>query len=468
MKRYTAAAVVLLLLGTGCSRGDNSRQDDSLRAWSEEDQATITVMYYDESAFFTEYGNLFYSKYPNIDIEVLSTQGIYKPGEDYLTQYRKFVSEKQPDVIMSSTGVFESLAADGQFLDLDLLVNRDGFQVDQYYPGMLDALRTMGGGKLYGLAPRFSSTALYYNKDLFEQHGIAPPEDGMSWKDVFELAKRFPAGGTDKERIYGFSTDSHQNGVFYFGQSLASTYGLNFMDFGQKKITIQTKLWEEVFGLAIDALQSGALNSRKDPAAPAAPVMYEDYLMQNLFVAGRSAMTVDHSYLMTNLNQAKNRLTGTPAVNWEIVTAPVDPAAPDISRSVNWNQLFSVRAGSANASAAWELVKYINGEDYAKVMSRSQPTNGLLSRISYNKDKEGRNLEPFYKLKAKIETMDTASVYKIPDSFYQTFVNLANQELDLVMDGKKSLSEALGAIQAQGQAQLDAAAEQAPQPSASP
>ncbi|GIQ71163.1 hypothetical protein XYCOK13_39870 [Xylanibacillus composti] len=50
-----------------------------------------------------------------------------------------------------------------------------------------------GDGRLYGLAPFFQSHAIYYNIDLFDRYGIPYPNDKMTWKEILELASRFPA-----------------------------------------------------------------------------------------------------------------------------------------------------------------------------------------------------------------------------------------------------------------------------------
>ena len=45
----------------------------------------------------------------------------------------------------------------------------------------MELLRKPVGGGLFALAPRFDNLALYYNIDLFNEHGVDPPRDGMNW-----------------------------------------------------------------------------------------------------------------------------------------------------------------------------------------------------------------------------------------------------------------------------------------------
>jgi multiple sugar transport system substrate-binding protein len=456
MKRIVAGAAALLVaLSAGCSKSDNDAAGIG-KAWGVDEQGSIKVMYYDELNFFNEYGNLFYSKYPNINIEVISTSSVYNNSNgDYKTAYMKLIETEQPDVIMTDMSTFDKLAADGMLLELDPLMKRDDLKEDEIYPGLLQSLRDRAGGKLYAIGPRFSSQALFYNKDLFQKYGVPLPTDGMTWSNVLELAKRFPTEGSEEERIYGLYRANGTDTPFYLAMSMADTYGLSYIDGAEKKVTIQTDSWKQVLQEAVDAVKSGVLNKPKaDPVS--APLTYDSYLKQNLFATGRAAMSVDHSYNITTLSQFKNVVKDVQIPNWDVVTMPVDPKNPDTTTSISWDELFGINAKSANNRAAWELVKYLNGEEYAKTMSRSPASNGLLARTKYNIDKEGHNIEAFYKLKpAANET--SPYLYDIPNGFFQSFMALANMELNQVMDNKKSLDEALAALQTQGQASLDAA-----------
>src|SRR5690606_23647078 len=103
---------------------------------------------------------------------------------------------------------YAQLVEEGGVMELETMIKKDGFDTDGMHPAVIELLKEQGGGQLYGLAPTFSSSALFYNADLFEEHGIEPPSDRMSWQDVMQLAARFPTGGSEEERIYGFSTDA--------------------------------------------------------------------------------------------------------------------------------------------------------------------------------------------------------------------------------------------------------------------
>lgn len=458
MKRFAAGAAALLLaFSVGCSKSGDSPGGLG-KAWGPDEQGSVKVMYYDELSFFSQYGNLFYSKYPNINVEVISISSIYSnPAADYRKEYRKLIEKEQPDVIITDLSTFDKLAADGMLLELDPLINKNDFKEEDIYPGLLQSLRDRTGGKLYAIGPRFSSQAIYYNKDLFQKHGVPFPTDGMTWSNVLELAKRFPTDGSPEERIYGLYRPSGMDNAFYLALSMGETHGLSYINGAEKKVTIQTDSWKPIMQEAIDGIISGVINKPKaDPQAM--PTTYEDYLKQNLFATGRAAMSVDYSYNMLILSQFKNMVKDVQIPNWDLVTPPIDPNTPDSTSSISWNELFGINAKSSNSRAAWELVKYLNSDDFAKTMSRSPSSNGLLVRTKYNQDKEGHNIQAFFKLKP-IADEEAPYLYDIPQNFYQTLIALGNQEITQVVDGKKTLDEAMAAIQTQGQAALDAALE---------
>jgi multiple sugar transport system substrate-binding protein len=461
MKRWmcTLAAIVVTVSLTGCNFSEKtsgtSREEGSLKKLGKDEKATIKVMYYDKNSFYQQYGNLFMAKNPNIDVEVISNQGIYGPNKDPQEALETLIDEEKPDVILvNGTDQLEKFVQKGRLYALDDVIKQDKFDVEQILPATLDTIRLKGEGKLYGLSPDFYSQALYYNKDLFEQYGIELPKNKMSWEDVMNLAKRFPTDGQGDQRIYGFSANSYmREGIPYqFMSSIGTTMGLNFINPDQMKVTVQTDAWMKAFQLTVDSVKSGALYvPKKQNTDSNTPNMYEDYLKQNLFAMGKVAMTIDGNYMMQNLQEVKDRMKDVKPINWDIVTVPVDPQNPDFSATVSVSNVFSINAQSPNTRAAWEFIKYINSDEFARVMSKS--TNSLMTRTAYAKERDGHNLEPFYLLKPNPDNI-YKGYEKIPGGFYQPFSMLADQEIQAVIDGKKSAEEALKTIQDKGQEQL--------------
>nr|WP_246627970.1 extracellular solute-binding protein [Paenibacillus oenotherae] len=408
-------------------------------------------MYWDEQTFFQQYGNLFSSKFPNVEIQVVSMMSLNGQNEDREKAFDDLVEKEKPDVMMLDTSQYEKLAADNKLVELESLLEDEDFLGGDILPAVIDMLKEKGSGKLYGLSPTFYSQALFYNKDLFDKYTIDYPTDKMSWEDVLSLAKRFPTSGSEDERIYGFSA-TYSN-AYSIGNAIGSTLGLSFTDTDGKQLTYNTDSWKKTFQIAVDAMKSDTLYT-SDPKGMMG-TSYDDYLKSDLFTMGRAAMTLNGSYAIDSMKQAKDALKDYKPFNLGIVTVPVDPSNPDVSTSFGVYNIFAINAQSPNISAAMELVKYINGDETAKLQSRSQRYGDLSMRTKYIKDADGVSLKPFYTLKPKPDVIERYR--NIPSAFYQSFSELANTELMKVVEDKQSLDEALKTINEKGQLELDKA-----------
>ncbi len=456
MKKWCAFLVsVLFVVITGCGGGAPVGKATELKTLGKDEKASIKVMYYDENSFFQQYGNLFLSKFPNIDVQVVSTQGISGAEKDYNKAMLSYIQQENPDVLMLSIDQYERLAADNMLYELDAVIKYDKFDIQNMLPSVIEILKAKGDGKLYGLSPTFSSSAVFYNKDLFEKFGVPLPKDQMSWDELLQLAKRFPAGGDPATQVYGLYQSSFQkSSLFNWINSIGVTNGLNFVDAEGMKVTMNTEQWKRVFQIGIEAAKSGVIYQRANQG-PTSGMSMIDFFRSDPFIGGKAAMSLDSSYLVANIDRA---LQGSKdlKLNWDIVTVPVDPQNPEVSASFNVSQLFAVNAKSSSLRAAWELVKYINGDEYARIQSRT--VQNLLTRTAYIKDKDGHNLSAFYKLKPDPDRYK--SMQNIPNSFFQAFYVMANGEITAVLDGKSTLDDALKNIQEKGQVELNKAKEQ--------
>lgn len=435
---------VSILLVAGCSAGPAKKESN--------EQQSLKVMFSDESYFYQLYGDLFTMKHQNIDIEVINMQSLYN-GEvtDYKKAFKDFVEKEQPDVLMLDSSNYETFVNDGQLMELDPLISEDKYATDTIYPGLIDMLKEKGGGKLYGLAPSFYGNALFYNADLFAKYGIEVPQDGITWQGVLDLARRFPTEGDEKTRVYGFGEQYGGTTLENLASRIAGTEGLQSINPDTMKITLNTDTWKRAYKLALDGLASNALYNPKDGGFQGGTM--EEYYQSQPFLMGRMAMTIDGPYLLQNLKEAKAAIKDYKPFQIGVVAGPVDPAMPDQTRDAYLNRILAIRAGSPNVDAAWEFIKFVNGDEFAKIKSRTL-NDGLLARMGTSTEYNGVSLEPFYKLKPVFDSTQ-ANADKIPGDFYMQFQPIASRELELVEKKSKSIDEALQAIEQEGQVLLD-------------
>ncbi|WP_274653170.1 ABC transporter substrate-binding protein [Paenibacillus humicola] len=432
----------------GCSLTGGSPQKST-------EKKALKVMFYDERSFYSQLGLAYSAVHPDVDVTVVTNQqnGPFDPNKDPEAELEKFVDKEQPDVVMLTPDQLTKFAGENRLLELDTVVQDKNYHQETLIPGYLDYMKGLTGGKLYGLSPIFYSQVVFYNKDLFNKYGISPPTDKMSWDQMIQLAQRFPTDGTKDSRVYGLSL-GYTTDLYQLGSLIGSSENLSTVNPATKQVTINTPAWKKVFQTALSAMKSGTLYS-ETPTPTSGSTSYEDYLLQDPFIAGMVGMVLQGGYYLQQIKEAQTRAADKAIKNWDIVTMPVDPNNPDSTSYMSFNQIYAVNAKSVNADTAKEFIRYVTSEDYARLASKLQ--DGTLPvRTAYIQDDGNHNMKAFYSLKPSNASLNEA-YSKLPQSFLMSFFGMAQQKLKEVPDGKASLDQALADIQTQGQQELQKA-----------
>ncbi len=448
-RKGAAALAILMLLLAACSA--TTAEEEA----APETRSTIKVLYYDENSFFMNIGNLFLMQHPDIDIEVVSNQSIYQSGKDPIEGLKQLIDKEKPDVLFLGEYNFDAMLEAGLLYELDALLAKEEKFLEGVLPAAIDKMRSMGSGKLYGLAPTFNSQAVFFNRGLFEKHGVPLPTDGMTWDDMLALAEMFPKDGPEEERMYGL--EAYGNAGSYAMFQLGREQGLLFADPASRKVTLNTDSWKEVLETVLRIARSEAVYTPK-PMDMTMGQTYEDYLRRDLFLTGRLAMRINSSYYVNELSRVGDRLPEAEGLDWDVVTAPVRPEAPGVTASFQLNDMFSIYSGSPNVEAAWAFVKFINSEDFARVTSRAPVMGGLSVRTEFIRNEEGKNLQAFYALTPS-EAATASELRELPMSFSEQFFPMIDKHWISLVEEKMTAEEALALMETEGQALLDAAYE---------
>jgi len=446
-KAGTGILAAALAFGTfGCSGGGEGGGGD----WDPLDknaETKLKVMYWSMEQFQREYGMLFQNEFPNVEIEVVSRQGIFNDTSKSREQiFNELVDKEQPDVLFLFEHEYESMARNGKLLDLDVPIKMGSYDMEGYNPAILSLLRNEGDGKLYGLSPFFTSEALFYNIDLFNKHNIELPRDSMTWDEVFELAKRFPTDGDEKSRIYGFTIDGFMPPLFST-LKIGAAQNLRVFNTEATEAQLNSDAWRKVFETIVGAVKSGAFYLPTEEEQNKQMRTLED----DRFVTGRSAMTFQPPHQVGALLNAKNSLKDVTPVNWGLVTAPVDPNNRTQSGSYDYSAVFAINSQSSNAKAAWEFIKYANSANYAQI--RANSSNGeLFSRTEFNRPQDERDMAAFFKLEPKAELR--SEFKNLPEGLDWIVTELMARELTAVAHDKKTLDEAIQTMQEEAQTTL--------------
>lgn len=475
MKRAAATTVALTMLVplmAACSKGekDSSTEKRVLRI------GTLYGGKDNEPWFRQQYTDTFEFTHPNIELEIVGAINnddqrfqTYDPNNpqkqpDTYEELKKMLTGQNPvDVVIIDYGQLKRMVQDNLLQQLDPLIAQDKFDLTDYVPTVLDGIKQVGDNNLYALTPTFSASALYYNKKLFQDAGVAVPTDGMFWPDIIDLARRV-SKGEGKDRKYGLSFNRWpgSNGV-YDVQNYASTLQLKMWDDKGEKMLVNTPGWEDalsvVAGLYKDDIIPDSEDVQKMNESKEAGDSSYNPVDNDWFLSGRVAMTISDFSFVNELTLAKDnaaKIKDFTPVDWDVVTVPQHQQAAGIGGSIYYSQLMGINAKAQNADDAWEFIKFINSPELAKLKSRSQYE--LSARKSFIKASESTtpfNIAAFYTLKPiPPSSTDTEKIYREKPGIWEA-QNSGNEVFNEVVKGTKTAKEALAEWETKGNAVLE-------------
>lgn len=477
-RKWIAAALSLTLVMpalAACTKGDADDKDTErvLRIAATTDNG-------EEGEYFRQqFTEIFEYAHPNIKLEFVevvdnssSRYGGWISPEQQQDQEKQpnpviklkevMQGDTPPDIVMFNLNEMRELVSENLLQPLDPLITKDKFDTADIAPIVLDGLKSVSpDGKLYALSPTFNSSALVYNRKVFDEAGAPYPEDNMTWDQVFELARRVTNKDSAK-RVYGFSFNSQGYMDFMSTMTIyASPMGMSIFDENVEKLTVDSDNWEKVWNTL--------LQLEKDKVVPSQLDYQDEVLMKSKqpskenpyghddFLSGRTAMSIMNYYEISRIDNANKNAAkygNFIPVEYNAVTLPSHPEHPGVVGNVSLNGIMGINAKAGNQKDAWTFLKFINGEDYARAKSKNNYQ--LLSRKSYIKAREGSdlNMNAFLNVKPSLETMnDMYSLYQKYPNIYAVY-NAAQQEYMNVLQGNKSVRDALKSWQTRGDSML--------------
>jgi len=415
----------------------------------------------DNGSAFREYTELFEFEHKNIQLEFLETinQSRYRFGllpdevevDPFTALKEAMTGPTPPDIVILNYDDLQELINENLLISLDeMFMQEKDFNMDNIVPAVMEGLRKPGNGTLYAVSPTFYSSAVIYNKQLFLNRGVEFPTDNMTWQEVFDLARRVTVQD-EQNPVYGFSFTSYDSGLWGLYHNMGmyvQPLGLSWIDPETLQMTANTPAWQEVWTTLTDLYKEKIVPqdlaiSRENPG----PFDWD------LFLSGRAAMAiVPYSYLheVVAANNQAERIDNFEAVDWDVVTVPTHPEARETGASVYYSAIFAINANAENLEDAWRFIKYIMGEDYARIKSKS--TYYLVARQDYIKPIQGveYNHDAFLKLSPPDYTdYETILYEKLPD--YWSIRYLGQQKFSDVIYNGKDVQLALQEWETEGQ-----------------
>ncbi|MBU5440558.1 ABC transporter substrate-binding protein [Paenibacillus sp. MSJ-34] len=451
--------VPLLAACTGSKGGDDNNKERVLRI------GTVWNYGGDDSYLRQQYTDIFEYANPNIKIEFVgaidNSDYMYtdpnNPPErpDELESMKKLLTGANPvDVVMLDSGMYKKLVNENMLQQLDPLIQKDKYDITDFVPTVIDGIKDLGDSNLYGLAPTFGASALFYNKQMFLDAGIPAPQDNMTWDDIFDLARRISTG-EGENRQFGIQLNRWGGDPWWDLNTYMSALQLRTFDDKAEKMTVDTPGWEKAWSTIAKLSKDKIMPNGRENFAPRKEGVWNRYDGDN-FLSSRVAMTIaDYGYITELIDANKNveKIDGMKKVDWDVVTMPTHPEAPGIGGNIYLSNIMAINAKAQNPDDAWAFVKFLNSPEWAKLKSRS--SYELVSRKSFIQPREGLsyNTAAFYTLKPLPPVDDDNELYRKYENLWQ--VTQKGQEyFQQVIEDKKTSAEALKEWQAKGDAML--------------
>ena len=368
-------------------------------------------------------------KNPNVSFEIVS------PGDagGYTTKIMTMVGAgAPPDVLLMENssltgGRFLPFAAAGVVADLTDACDKANIKESDFVPGSW--ANSSLNGKLYGIPYVSNIQAICYNADLFEAAGQPTPRelyDQGKWDYEHFVAAAQALTNPDK-KIYGVTPWrwSMQGFVQMYGGCELSPDG--------KKITLTDpktiKGYEALYDL-----------TTKYKVAPTTSEAEAAGNMWGIFAAQQSAMMIQGNW---DLLGAENNMK----FNYDYVPHPAGPAGRFVwAFTGQWG----MSADSKNKESAFDLLQAltsVEGMKLATIMKvgRTCARQEVVDKYYYDTWR-GKNVKAF------VDSFPCGRNAPFLDGILQTFINA---ELDLVMEGKQTVAEALAKAEPKCQAELD-------------
>ncbi|MEF3302727.1 ABC transporter substrate-binding protein [Paenibacillus sp. GYB003] len=137
-----------------------------------------------EDQFMQEYGKTIMEKFPHVKIK-------YYIGNSNKTMTERITAGEPIDIIFASSGLtVDSLIAHGLEYDISGLIKSYKYDLSRLEPTSIEFQNKIANGGIYGLPVNTNTLALFYNKDIFDKFGVPYPKEGMTWDELYDVAKK--------------------------------------------------------------------------------------------------------------------------------------------------------------------------------------------------------------------------------------------------------------------------------------
>ncbi|MCG8452005.1 MAG: ABC transporter substrate-binding protein [Spirochaetales bacterium] len=414
MKRVLLLVVTVLM--TACFAFGNGQQDASGKG--SEDSGRTVISYWGDwggegQKQFEFMLNAFNESQDQITAE-------YVLQQDMVTKFlTASVSGDAPDLMFWDRFRTALYAPKGVLLPIEERMVADGISPDAFYS---EAIRELtNDGHLYGLPLTVDCRALFYNKAMFAEKGLEPPQ---TWDELLVAAKALTEWDGDKMIVAGMSL----NDVGLFNMWLQQAGGQMLNDDGQAT-AFNTKAGKQVLDFWKELMDAKVYT-----------LGFETGLGEGIdaFATGKVAMTYSGPWMLSTYESYGDNL------DFGVVPPPAGPQGDHAGLMGGFGLV--IPSAAKHKDESWELMKWWltvpeNAGMYAQ-MSKNIPGVKMATEDAYYAE------NPYYP--SFIETFEFAKIRPTVAQYPNMEIKAVIPQLQMFMEGKLSAQEALDAAQEMG------------------
>ncbi|MCE7987947.1 MAG: sugar ABC transporter substrate-binding protein [Caldilinea sp. CFX5] len=299
----------------------------------------------------------FHDAHPHIRV-------FFTPDPEQLpdTMLAEMAAGTAPDVFWGGSTFFPTWAQQGQMLDLRpyVAMDLDDATIAEWDPAQYRAF-FLRDGRQFGLPKYHGAVALYYNKDLFDQAGVAYPTAAWRYDEYLTAMRQLSRDNSDGQRegwgsMVDIAWDRLQIHVNGWGGHFVAPYDPTYC------------LLDRPSALAaLEWLRAAMWDERVMATFPDVQYMSP----RSAFINQRVAMVEEGSWGLKEILQN---------ADFRVGVAPM-PIGPTRRVTLATSDGYGIYAGTVYPDAAWALVQFLTGPAYGLALAEAdllQPARASL------------------------------------------------------------------------------------------
>lgn len=278
----------------------------------------------------------FMAEHPDIRVEIMS-----EPWGDYFTKMQTLWASGDasqiPDVLFLTPII--GYAASGVLENLDPYIEAAGYDLNDFWPALLEYASYEGS--VYGFPRDISIEALYYNKDIFDEAGLAYPDETWTWDDLLAAATALTVRDGNQITRHGLAMEGGKYQL-WVGQNRGSIFDDTR---NPSRCTLAEPEAVEAIQFFADMMNSGVAMRPANLSQAGGDA--------GVFASGQAAMIIQNASRVSGFNEA--------GLNYDVAVVPI-PAGGQRSGSAA-GAAWTMSAAADNKDAAWTFLSWLQSTD---------------------------------------------------------------------------------------------------------